>query len=72
MSTKSNWEKVFNSDSEYRANIVKDILDKSGFHPVLLKKKDSSYNNFGEYEVIVESEFVIKALKIISDEITFE
>jgi len=72
MSAKANWAKVYHSENEYRANIVKDILDKSGYRPVILKKKDSSYNNFGEYEVVVESDYVIRALKVISDEITFE
>ena len=72
MSTKGNWERVYHTEVEYRANIVKDLLETSGFHPVLLKKKDSSYNNFGDYEVCVESQYVIRALKKISDEITFE
>jgi hypothetical protein len=36
---------------------------------VVLSKKDSVYNNFGEYEVRVKEEEVLVAMKIISDDI---
>jgi len=52
--------------------IVNDILEDRGINSVILKKKDSSYNNFGRYELNVDSNDVIKAMKIISDEIDFE
>jgi len=67
----SNWQKVFSSENEYRVRIVKDILSEAGLNPVILNKKDSSYNNFGNYEIKVDQDNVIVALKIISDEINF-
>ena len=68
----SNWKTIYDTDNEYRARIVNDILEERGINSVILKKKDSSYNNFGGYELNVDSNDVIKAMKIISDEIDFE
>ena len=67
----SNWKKVYSSEFEYRAKIVNDILEEAGLNPVMLNKRDSSYNNFGNYEVTVSSDNIILALKIITDEIDF-
>ncbi len=67
----SNWKKVYSSEFEYRAKIVNDILEEAGLNPVMLKKRDSSYNNFGNHEVKVNPDHVILALKIIADEIDF-
>lgn len=68
---KTNWQKVFESDQQYRAEIVKDYLDDLGMSPVLVSKKDSAYH-FGHYEVQVEEEYVLLAIKKIQDEIHFE
>ena len=68
----SNWKTIYETDNEYRVHIVNDILEDRGINSVILKKKDSSYNNFGRYELNVDSNDVIKAMKIISDEIDFE
>ena len=68
----SKWQKVYGSENEIRAKIVKDKLMDSGLNPVILKKKDSSLNNFGGFEVVVIQDDIIVALKIIQDEIDFE
>ena len=68
----SNWKTIYDTDNEHRARIVNGILEERGINSVILKKKDSSYNNFGRYELNVDSNDVIKAMKIISDEIDFE
>jgi hypothetical protein len=67
----SKWQKVYQTDNEYRAKIVRDILFDSGLEPVIVNKKDRSYN-FGGYEIVVKPDNVIMALKIINDEISFE
>ncbi len=66
----SNWQKVYTDRQGYRAEIVKAILEEKGYNPVLINKKDSTYH-FGQFEVHVESEHVLEALKIIKDDITF-
>ncbi|MEN7550647.1 hypothetical protein AAG747_22195 [Rapidithrix thailandica] len=42
------------------------------FPSVIIDKADSSYNNFGEKEIYVDRKNVIRALKIIEDEVRFE
>lgn len=66
------WQKVYGSENEIRAKIVRDKLMDSGLNSVILKKKDSSLNNFGGFEVVVIQDDIIVALKIIQDEINFE
>lgn len=68
----SNWKSIYKTETAHRANIVNGVLDKEGIRSVILNKRDSSYNNFGNYEVAVGPYDIMKALKIISDEITFE
>lgn len=65
------WQKVYQDSLQYRAEIVKAVLEDNELNPVLLSKKDSAYQ-FGHYEVMVAPEHVIKALKIINEEIKFE
>jgi hypothetical protein len=66
----SNWQKVFSDNLEYRAEIVRAVLDDKGLNPVLINKKDSTYH-FGQFEVHVEPSDVLEALKIIRDDIKF-
>lgn len=67
----SEWQKVFQDKQEYRAEIVKAVLADNGMQPVLLTKKDSAYQ-FGHYEILVSPDHVMRALKIINEEIRFE
>lgn len=67
-----NWEKVYTTQDRLRAEIVRSVLEESGYPAVILDKRDSSYNDFGEREVYVNKEDVVAALKIIEDEIEFE
>jgi len=68
----SNWSKIYESKKPYRAEIVKDILEQKGIKAIILNKKDSAYDIFGQLEVHVEAEKVLTALKIIEDDIKFE
>ncbi|WMJ72483.1 DUF2007 domain-containing protein [Cytophagaceae bacterium ABcell3] len=66
-----NWQKVYSTDKHHRAELVKDVLADNQIEAVIINKKDSSYH-FGEFEIHVTRDNVIKALKIIEDEIKFE
>ncbi|MFN6946865.1 MAG: putative signal transducing protein [Cytophagaceae bacterium] len=68
----TNWEKVFSTDKLYRAELVKSVLEDRGIGAVLVNKKESIYNFFGQIEVHVTHEEVLNALKIIKDEIKFK
>ncbi len=67
----SNWQKVFSDNHEYRAEIVIAVLQESGLQPVLVNKKDASYQ-FGHFEVLVAPDDVIRAIKIIENDIEFK
>ena len=63
----TNWQRVFSDDQGRKAQLVRSILEESGLKPVLLSKKDSSYNNFGSFEIYVSPDHVLKAIRIIND-----
>lgn len=67
----TDWQKVYSDTNEYRANIVVSVLEDFGIQPVLVNKKDAAYQ-FGHYEVHVASDCVIRAIKIIKDDINFK
>ncbi len=64
------WKKVFDTERMHEAEIVKGVLMENDIHAVVVNKKDSYYK-FGHYEVMVEIEQLLKAIKIIQDEIQF-
>ena len=66
------WQKVFDTDQSYHAEIVKSVLEENNIIPVIINKRDSSLNNFGQFEVHVASEDVLKALQIIKNDISFK
>ena len=68
----SKWASIFESKHEYKAEIVKDVLTDKGFEPVILNKKDTAYNIFGQYEVHVTAEHAVRAIRIVENDINFE
>ena len=64
------WQKVFADSREYRADIVVSVLEDSGLQPVVVNKKDAAYQ-MGLFEVHVPADDVIRAIKIIRDDIRF-
>ncbi len=66
----SNWQKVYTTDLQYRANIVKSVLAEHNIQAVIIDKKDSAYH-FGHFEVYIAPEQVLTAIKIIEDGISF-
>lgn len=65
------WQKVFESDSPIRAEIVKGVLEEKGITAIILNKKESVYQIHGSYQVMVSSSETIQAINIINHEITF-
>lgn len=67
----SDWQRVFKDRLEHRAGIVRDVLLDREIEAVIINKKDSLYG-FGYFEVQVQADNVILAIKIIQDNINFE
>ncbi|WP_339867887.1 DUF2007 domain-containing protein [uncultured Algoriphagus sp.] len=66
-----NWIKVFESAQQVRAEIVKGVLEEHQIQAVVLNKKETVYQIFGNYEVHVQRENMIPANNLIQNEITF-
>lgn len=64
------WQRVYSDPSMHKAEIVKAVLEEHDLKPVLINKQDSSYK-FGNYEIYVNPDEVIRAIKLINDEIRF-
>ena len=60
-----NWVKIFSTDQPYQAEIARQILEDNDIPAVVLNKKDSSYLVFGETEVYVDQDNVIRAKQLI-------
>lgn len=66
-----NWIKVFEDGKQIRAEIVKGVLEENEIQAVVLSKKETVYQIFGTYEVMVKREDAMKATKLIQNAITF-
>lgn len=63
----SNWVNVYSTNLEYKAEIMKALLEEEDIQAILINKKDSAYL-FGDIELYVHSDNVIKANRIITHE----
>ncbi len=62
-----NWQKVYSSSFEHKIEITQAVLEDEGIKSVIINKKDSFYL-FGELELYVHADHVIKARQIIKKE----
>lgn len=59
------WEKIFSTTEQYRAEILKALLEEEDIVNVIVNKRDSSYLIFGEIELFVKREDILKAKRIV-------
>ncbi len=62
-----NWQKIYSSSYDYKVGIVKAVLKDSGIDSVIVNKKDRAYL-FGEVELYVNADDVLRAKQIINKE----
>ena len=67
----SSWQKVYSDEIMYRAEIVKSVLLENDIKSVILNKNISAFD-MGHYEVMVNPDHVLHAIKIIKEDISFE
>jgi len=65
------WQAIYEDNVEYRVDIVKAVLEDQGMAPVKMNKT-VSVHGFGNFEIFVAPDEVLRAIKIIKDEIKFE
>ncbi len=64
----NNWECIFTTDQDYRAEIIRAVLADNEIDSVAVNKKDSSYISIGEIQIFVKPEDAILARVIIEQE----
>jgi hypothetical protein len=55
------WVQIYSTDKMFQAEIFKQVLADHKIEAVIINKMDSSYKAFGEVEVYVKNDHVIKA-----------
>jgi hypothetical protein len=55
------WVQIYSTDKMFQAEIFKQVLADHKIEAVIINKMDSSYKAFGEVEVYVNNDHVIKA-----------
>ena len=65
------WQVVYSDRQEHRVDIVKAVLDDQGLAPVKVNNQVSQHG-FGNFEIFVSPDHVIRAIRIINEEIKFE
>ncbi|MDE0471519.1 MAG: hypothetical protein OXH57_06230 [Ekhidna sp.] len=67
----SEWQSVYKDQQEYRVDIVKIILDEAGMMSVKINKTASAYG-LGNFEIFVAPDNVLRAIRVIKEEVKFE
>lgn len=60
-----NWVCIYSSPKQFSVEMIKNLLEQNEINSVIVNKQDSSYL-FGDYEVYVNREDVVKAKFYIS------
>ncbi len=67
------WSVVYKTKITTRAEIVKGVLMEKGINVVIVNKSDSSLHfSHGQLEILVPCDDVLRAMKIVNDEIAFK
>ena len=61
------WRSVFKTIKSHEAEIVSQVLKNKLVNNIMIDKMDSSYNNFGYYEVLISEKNYLQAMKIIEN-----
>ena len=67
----SSWQTVYQRASPHKTEIVKDVLINAGLNAIVFNKQDHAYK-FGSIDVMVDPDSVMRAIKIIEEEIKFD
>ena len=59
------WVIAYESKQEYLAEIARAVLSDNDIESVIINKKDSIYNSFGDIEVYVNRDNLIRAKQIL-------
>ncbi len=61
------WKLAYIYDAEYKAELAKEKLLEQNIPSVIMNKRDTSYQSFGDVELYVKEENVDKAKDILNN-----
>ena len=61
------WVIAYTTNMEFQAEIFKEVLRDNGIEAQIINKMDSSYLSFGEIEVYVPDEHILKAKLLVKE-----
>jgi hypothetical protein len=61
----ANWVKIYSTTLQHMIQIVQAVLEENEIESVELNKQDSSYQMFGNFELYISPDNVVKAKHII-------
>ena len=62
-----NWVSIFSTDQPYLADIARQVLDENNISSIIVNRKDSSYQAFGEVELYVNRDQALRAKNLIKN-----
>lgn len=66
----ANWALIYTTGKAYASELIKGLLEENQIDCIIINKQDSSYH-FGELELYVKAEDVVKAKRLISEHEAF-
>ncbi len=60
------WEIIYSSPLLYKTEILRALLEEEEIPAVVINKMDSAYLSFGEIELYVQRQDVLKAMQVVS------
>jgi len=61
------WVIVYSTDKPYQAELIKRLLEDHDIDTVIINKMDSSYGTFGDVELYVKRDSILKAKKLVKE-----
>ena len=58
------WVVAYTTNEMYRAEMLRNMLNDHGIDSVIINKRDSSYVAFGDIEIYVERDHILKAKQL--------
>lgn len=60
-----NWALIYSSNIVVDVEMKRIFLDENGINAIIINKQDSVYNTFGEVELYVNRDHILKAKQLI-------
>jgi hypothetical protein len=61
------WKQVFLTGELYQAEMAKELLELEGVDCVVLNMKDSAIQSFGDIEIYVHENNIVRAIEILKN-----